>query len=150
MEMDESALYPRAVLEHYRNPRHRGALDACTHAADGANPLCGDRLRIELASAGGRIERYGFDGEACAVSVAVASMLGDLVTGLDRAGVAVIATRFRHLVEGGVADPALGELNAMLPLQRHAARRKCAMLPLAALLAAFDGVAETTTEAPNR
>lgn len=148
--MDESALYPRAVLDHYRHPRHHGALDACTHAADGANPLCGDRLRIELACAGGRIERYGFDGEACAVSVAAASMLGDLVAGLDRSGVAVLATRFRRLVEDGMIDPALGELNAMLPLQRHAARRKCAMLPLAALLAALDGLPRTTTETSSR
>lgn len=148
--MSEPALYPDIVLDHYRNPRNRGALDACTHAADGANPLCGDRLRVELACSDGRIQRYAFDGEACALGTAVASMLGGLVAGFDRAGVAALSERFLCLVEHGKVDPALGELNAMAPLQRHAARRKCAMLPLAALLAAFDGVAETTTEAPNR
>ena len=148
--MDESALYPQAVLEHYRHPRHRGALDACTHGADGANPLCGDRLRIELACPGGRIERYGFDGEACAVSIASASMLGDLVAGLDRTGVAALAARFGRMVEAGATDPALGDLNAMAPLQRHAARRKCAMLPFAALLAALDGLPQATTEASSR
>jgi nitrogen fixation NifU-like protein len=148
--MSESTLYPDAVLEHYRRPSHRGALDGCTHAADGSNPLCGDRLRIELACAGGCIERYGFVGEACAVTTATASMLGDIVRGLDHAGVAALAARFRGLIEDGRADPALGELNAMAPLQRHATRRTCATLPFATLQAALDGRPEATTEAPSR
>jgi nitrogen fixation protein NifU and related proteins len=148
--MSESAIYPQVVLEHYRHPRQRGRLAAYTHAADGANPLCGDRLRIELACAGGRIAHYRFDGEACAVATAAGSMLGELVAGLDRAGVAALAVKFRQLVESGASHPALGDLNAMAPLQRHAARRQCAMLPFAALLAALDGLPHATTETSSR
>ena len=56
---DAGPLYPQLVLEHRRNPRNRGRLDACTHAADGVNPLCGDRLRIELRCVDGRIAEEG-------------------------------------------------------------------------------------------
>jgi nitrogen fixation NifU-like protein len=121
--MAESSLYQQIVLEHYRHPRNRGSLDTCTHAADGANPLCGDRLRIELACAGERIEGLRFSGEACA-----------------------IAGRFEQLVESGDEDGSLGALNAMRELQHHPSRRKCALLPWATLRAALAGEARATTE----
>ena len=72
--MTQSTLYQQVVLDHYRNPHHRGVLDGCTHAADGANPLCGDRLRIELRCEGGRIGDMAFTGEACAIATATASV----------------------------------------------------------------------------
>jgi nitrogen fixation NifU-like protein len=80
--MTDAALYGAIVLDHYRDPRHRGKLASCTHAADGANPLCGDRLRIELHCEGDRIIELRHVGEACAIATASASMLGDLVVGL--------------------------------------------------------------------
>lgn len=144
--MSESALYPKAVLEHYRRPHHRGPLDACTHAADGANPLCGDTLRIELRCAEGRIEALGFSGEVCAITTAAASMLGDLVSGRASADVALLAARFERLVATGEDDAALDALNAFGVLHRHPARRKCALLPWAALRAALDGTTTITTE----
>jgi nitrogen fixation NifU-like protein len=140
------ALYPQVVLDHYRNPRNHGTLDACTHAADGANPLCGDHLRIELRCEGGRIEDLRFSGEACAVATAAASMLGELVAGLGREDVATLVARVERLVTMGEADATLGALNAMASLQRHPARRKCALLPLATLHAALDGRMSATTE----
>ena len=54
--MPEQALYKELVLDHYKHPRNRGALDGCTHAADGVNALCGDSLRVELICADDRIE----------------------------------------------------------------------------------------------
>jgi len=144
--MSASALYPQAVLEHYRAPHHRGPLAACTHAADGANPLCGDTLRIELRCAKGQIEALGFTGEACAITTAAASMLGDLVTGRASADVPALAVRFERLVASGEDDAALDALNAFGVLHRHPGRRKCALLPWAALRAALDGTSKITTE----
>lgn len=144
--MSEPALYPDLVLDHYRNPRNRGAMDACTHAADGANPLCGDRLRIELRCEGGRIGQMRFTGEACAIAIATASMLGEQVAGLDRAAVGLLAERIARLVTTGDAGVALGALDALAPLQRHPARRKCALLPIATVCAALDGHDLATTE----
>ncbi len=141
-----NSLYPQRVLEHRRDPHHRGAVDGCTHAADGANPACGDRLRIELRVEDGRIAAFGHAGEACAVAVATASMLGDLVLGADAATVAGLHERFAAFIAGDANADGLGELDALEPLRRHPARRKCALLPWAALRAAIGGGGAATTE----
>ena len=143
---EAGTLYPQLVLEHRRNPRNRGHLGACTHAADGANPLCGDRLRIELRCADGRIVELCHSGEACAVTVATSSMLGELVEGLDAAAVDVLAERFAAYVEGRGDAAGLGPLAAMAGLQQHPSRRKCALLPFATLRAALAGSTGVTTE----
>jgi nitrogen fixation NifU-like protein len=139
-------LYAPLVLDHYRSPRRRGRLGACTHAADGVNPLCGDALRIELRCVEGRVAEFGFSGESCAIATATASMLGELVAGLSGAQIDALAQRFTRLIEHADDDPAFGPLNAMRALREHPARRKCALLPWAALQAAMAGRAEASTE----
>ena len=143
--MPEFSPYPQVVLDHYRNPRHHGVLDGCTHAADGANPLCGDRLRIELRCEAGRIGEMRFSGEACAIAIATASMLCECVVGLGRDDIAALSARLQQLLATGQADAVPGALAALGSLHRYPARRKCALLPLATLCAAFDGRALTTT-----
>jgi nitrogen fixation protein NifU and related proteins len=140
-------LYRDLVLDHYRHPRNRGALAHCTHAADGLNPLCGDSLRIEVDCAGGRIERMGFSGEACAITTATASMLSELVVGRDPAEIAALNAPFAQLLAGEIdAAQPLGPLNALADLKLHPSRRKCAELPWATLRAALGGEARVTTE----
>ena len=77
-----SSPYGAVVAEHHRHPHNRGSLDAPEVAHEGLNPLCGDRVRIELRLEGGRIAAARFDGEACMVALAAASLLTDLVQGL--------------------------------------------------------------------
>lgn len=141
-------LYQQVVLDHQRAPRRFGVLDAYTHAADGVNALCGDRVRIELALDGDRIADYRFSGEACAVAIATASLLGEIVLGRDVTSIAVLGSRFAALVCGELAaeDVEFAGLNAMRELARYPTRRKCALLPFAALRAALDGHSITTTE----
>ena len=147
--MPEQRLYQELVLDHYKNPRNRGALDGCTHAADGVNPLCGDSLRVELVCADGRIAAMKFSGEACAITTATASMLSELVTGFDAGEVAALNAPFDRLLRGEVAaDETLGPLNALAELRRHPLRRKCAELPWATLRAAIEGTSRISTEAP--
>jgi nitrogen fixation NifU-like protein len=147
--MSESSLYQQVVLDHYRNPRNRGVLDGCTHAADGVNPLCGDSLRVELVCADDRIAAMRFSGEACAVTMATASMLSELVEGIDAAGVAALNAPFDALLRGELdADDALGPMNALAGLRRHPLRRKCAELPWATLRAALEGASRASTETP--
>jgi nitrogen fixation NifU-like protein len=147
--MADPTLYGALVLEHYRNPRNRGVLAACTHAADGANPLCGDSLRIELLCDDGRIVELRHAGEACAVAIATASMLADVVSGLDAQAVAALARHFEAFIEGRGAADGLGALAAMAELQRHPSRRKCALLAFATLRAALAGEAHATTESES-
>lgn len=139
-------LYAPLVLEHYRNPRGRGALAGCTHAADGVNPLCGDALRVELRCEDGRVAEFAFAGESCAITTATASMLGELARGATPTELDALAQRFARLIEGADEDAAFGPLNAMRALQHHAARRKCALLPWATLRAALAGLRTISTE----
>jgi nitrogen fixation NifU-like protein len=142
-----TALYTTLVLDHQRSPRHFGTLARYTHASDGANPLCGDALRVEVDLREGRIHDLRFHGASCAVATASASMLGERLHGKPAAELAAIEERFAALVEGAVeSDPALGDLNAFAALARHPARRKCALLAFATLRAALAGDASATTE----
>jgi len=105
------------VLEHFRHPRNRGPLVGAEASAEGANPLCGDRVRIELrAEQGGRtIADARFTADACALCVASASLLTERVRGMRLDAVQGVDERW---------------LFASLEGEPPAARRKCATLPL--------------------
>ncbi|WP_257388457.1 Fe-S cluster assembly sulfur transfer protein SufU [Tahibacter caeni] len=141
-----SALYRDIVLDHHRAPRRRGHLAAPSHACDGVNALCGDSLRLELRVEQDHIVDYAFRGECCAIATATASLLGERVLGLAVDAVAPLQQAFAALIAGGEADPALGDLAALAELASYPARRKCALLPWAALAAALAGTPRTTTE----
>ena len=147
--MSAPPLYQQLVLDHYRNPRNRGALGGCTHAADGVNPLCGDSLRVELDCTRGRIDAMRFSGDACAVALATASMLSERVAGLDAGEIAALQALFERILRGEANEErALGPLNVFGVLRRYPARRKCAELPWATLRAALAGTLRVTTESP--
>ncbi len=77
-------LYRELILDHARSPRHFGRLDDATHTAVGINPLCGDKLRLFLRLDDDQIiSAASFEGSGCAISVASASLLTDLVIGMD-------------------------------------------------------------------
>src|ERR1035441_5314459 len=74
--------YKEYILDHYRNPRNFGHLDAPTTVAEDFNPLCGDTIRVELhVDADGRVDDVRFSGKGCAISQAATSMLLDSVRG---------------------------------------------------------------------
>jgi len=145
--MPSSNLYTQAVLDHCRAPRNFGALTSHTHVADGANPLCGDTLRMELRCEDGRIAEMRFSGDACAIAKAAASMLSELAICRSDRELAALEQVFIALVSGEIAsDDQLGGLNAMRELANHPVRQKCALLPFATLRAALAGLRSATTE----
>src|SRR2546423_8767998 len=73
--------YREYILDHYRNPRNFGKLDHPDAAAEDLNPLCGDRIRFELAVKDGCVEDVRFSGIGCAISQASASMLSESLRG---------------------------------------------------------------------
>ena len=141
-----SELYQRVVLEHNRAPRRFGALPAHTHAADGENARCGDRLRCELVLDGERIAALRFAGDACAIATAAASMLGESVEGATRAEFERLHESFHAMLAPDGATTAPGELAALAELRRFPARVKCALLPFATLAAALRDDDNATTE----
>ena len=78
-------LYRELILDHARNPRHFHKLEGATHSAEGINPLCGDKLHLYVTvNDDGVIAEASFEGSGCAISVASASLLTDLVAGLSK------------------------------------------------------------------
>jgi nitrogen fixation NifU-like protein len=80
-------LYRENILDHYKNPRNSGHLDAPTVSAEGVNPLCGDELRVELQIEDGVVTDLRFNGRGCAISQAAASMISDVAKGKSVADV---------------------------------------------------------------
>lgn len=75
-------MYREIILDHGKNPRHRGILDPADVDHEANNPLCGDWLRLTLrVNDDGRITEIGWDGDGCAISQASASMLGEEILG---------------------------------------------------------------------
>lgn len=80
--MWDDALYRDEILDHSDRSPYRGRLEAPDRSAELDNPLCGDRLRLDLEfGAEGRIDRIRFDGHGCVISQAGASMLAESVEG---------------------------------------------------------------------
>ncbi len=140
-------LYHDIVLRHKREPHNFGRLDARSHTSEGINALCGDRLRVDVDYRADAVQAVRFTGESCAIAIASASIMSDMVSGLSSRDIDRMTLRFAHFIEGDVADEAsLGELRAFAELRHHATRRKCAMLPWATLRAALSGAVVATTE----
>jgi nitrogen fixation NifU-like protein len=110
--------YGTTILDHFRRPRNHGTLAAADLSAEGSNPLCGDRIRIQLAIDGSAIVEARFTANACAICIAAASLLTEHVLGMDVAVASALS-----------AENALGWLDADVPT----ARRTCALLPLETL-----------------
>jgi nitrogen fixation protein NifU and related proteins len=119
------APYGATVMEHFRRPRNQGSLPAADAVREGANPLCGDRIRIELALREDKVIEARFTANACAISVAAASLLTERVRGMA-------VTDIRAIDDGEV----LAALGGEIPNARHA----CALLPLTTMVAALADV----------
>lgn len=110
--------YTDLVIEHFRRPQNKGRHPNPNASAEGANPLCGDRIRIECEVSSARVVSAMFTGDACAICVASASLLTDRVRGLSVRDIMTVA-------DESVIDALQG---AVPP-----ARRRCATLPLETL-----------------
>lgn len=139
-ELDD--LYQEILLDHYRRPRNFGPLPGADREVEGYNPLCGDRLRLQLRLEGERIAELRFEGSGCAISTASASMMTEAARGLAVPAALELAHRFQALVTGAPdAPPAdeLGELAALGGVREFPMRVKCATLAWHALRSALTG-----------
>lgn len=78
------ALYSDVIRERWRRPRFRGELAGATATAEDVNPLCGDRVRMQLRVADGRVQAARFAGDSCAICTASADVVAELVEGRPR------------------------------------------------------------------
>ncbi len=148
MSDDLRSLYQEVILDHYRNPRHFGALDGRVRRVEGYNPLCGDQVTIYVRTDGERIEEIAFEGEGCAISTASASMMAEATSGLTVAETERLQELFHELLTGdgeeenegdGLLDGELGQLEVLRGVRAYPMRVKCATLAWHALKAALAG-----------
>ena len=147
--MDSRALYQEMILEHNKKPRNWGMLGDATHKAEGLNPLCGDHIHLSLKLNGEQVEALGFEGEACAICKASASMMTAAVKGKSRAAAEQTVQEFRNMTTGKLAPTGphhVGRLTVFAGVRDLPTRVKCAILPWHTLHAAFAGSASASTE----
>lgn len=75
------SIYADLILDHYEHPRNNKTLEKPSRTVDVSNPLCGDRLHVEIKVSDGVITDIGFQGEGCAISMASASILSEYAKG---------------------------------------------------------------------
>ena len=146
---DLNQLYKKAILEHNRNPRNYGQPDSWTHHAEGLNAMCGDLVAVYLTLEDGVLQAVHYSGESCAISMASASMMTELSTGLTVTDWQHKFTLFKRLMDKNNSDQwfeELGEVNTLVSVKKFPSRIKSATLCWHAVDAAIQGVASTTTE----
>jgi nitrogen fixation NifU-like protein len=122
-------LYREVVLDHFRNPRHRGPLAAPSGHYEGMNPICGDEIVLDLVVEGGQVRDVGVGGRGCSISQASASMLADWVVGKDVGAVREAIGAVRTMLQTGDEPAAdLGDVEALAGVAKFPVRVKCALL----------------------
>lgn len=153
---DLADLYQEVILEHSQRPQHGKRLQCFDVSAKGHNPMCGDRIQVFVKRApDGAIEDVGFEARGCAISVASADLMADVVRGKTEDEVREIAGQFRDLARtgeikagqaGDATDEALEALQPLAGVHSYPSRVKCATLAWHALLAALQGGKEASSE----
>ncbi len=125
-------LYREQIIDRYKNPLMRGELDPHDYSYEDDNPLCGDRLRIDLRVDGqGRITEAAFSGTGCAISQASADLLVESVVGKSLDEVKGLGKQ---------------DILSMLGIELGPVRLKCALLSLKVLKAGVYGVDQLEAE----
>ncbi|HXJ01489.1 MAG TPA: SUF system NifU family Fe-S cluster assembly protein [Micropepsaceae bacterium] len=151
MDQNLRELYQEIILDHSRHPRHFGALTGANHVAEGFNPLCGDRVKVYLkVDDQDRITDVSFEGRGCAISVASASLMTEMLKGRNIKDAETLMDGFVHLVKGEDV-PGLGaddreQLEVMAGVSAFPMRVKCATLAWHAMKAALDDQPVAKTE----
>jgi nitrogen fixation NifU-like protein len=134
MQLD--SLYQDIILDHYRNPHHRGLREPYDAEVHHVNPMCGDELtvRVSLKEADGNptVADVSYDALGCSISQASASVMTDLVIGKSVDDAMAVFEEFLALMRSkGAGEPdedLLEDAVAFAGVSRFPARIKCALL----------------------
>lgn len=119
-------MYREVILDRYKNPQKRGTLDPHDYSYEDDNPLCGDRIRIDLrVDTQGKVTEAAFSGTGCAISQASADLLTESIVG-------------KSLDE--IKKVGKDDILAMLGIELGPVRLKCALLSLKVLKAGVYGL----------
>jgi len=140
---DLRELYQQVILDHNRKPRNFRKIANANRAAEGYNPLCGDRITVEVRVEDGIVKDAAFQGAGCAISKAAASMMTASVNGKSETEVDALFRGVHAMLTGANGAPAdVGKLAVFAGVREFPSRIKCATLAWHALQAALHGAAE--------
>ena len=134
--MQIESMYQDIILDHYRNPHHKGLRDPFDVEVHHVNPLCGDEvtLRVAVKDVDGEpvVADISYDSLGCSISQASASIMTDLVIGKPVNEAMAISQEFLELMQSkGVSEPdedVLEDAVAFAGVSKYPARIKCALL----------------------
>ena len=118
-------LYREVILDHYQHPHNHGEIENADITYEDSNPLCGDKIRIDIKLKNNIVEDVKFNGKGCAVSQASASMLTDELIGKSLDEIKKLDKQF-------ILD--------LLGIPLGPTRIKCALLPLKVIKAGAYGI----------
>lgn len=135
-------LYQETIIDHAHNPRNFGDLAGATQTVDVVNPLCGDRLTLQLDLTDGAVADIAFQGSGCAISQASASLMTTAVKGLPRGEALTLFGRVHSMLTTETVDAEalvnVGKLAVLSGVWEYPARVKCATLAWQALRNALE------------
>ncbi|HEY2884131.1 MAG TPA: iron-sulfur cluster assembly scaffold protein [Rhizomicrobium sp.] len=132
-------LYKPALLRLAADATGAGRLSVPCATATAFNPVCGDKVTVDVALDDGRIATIAHDTKACVLTQASAAIMGAEIAGLSRAEVSVLHGAVSAMLSG--AEPPLAPFDAFAVFDgvaEHRNRHRCVLLPIEALLAALD------------
>ena len=144
MELKE--LYQEIILDHAKNPRNKGKCENFTHDAKAHNPLCGDKVHIYLNLDNEKnIKGLSFEGEGCAISLASASILTDILKGKDVSFTKKVTDDFLNMLKtkskitlNSLSENQVTTLNSSSGVHAFPMRIKCATMAWHTLLSAIE------------
>ena len=144
MELKE--LYQEIILDHAKNPRHKGKCEGYNRDAKAHNPLCGDKVHIFLKlDKDKNISGLSFEGDGCAISLASASILTDTLQGKDLSFTKKITADFLGMVKNktritlnSLTEDQITTITSLSGVQQFPMRIKCATMVWHTLLSAID------------
>jgi len=144
--MDLKDLYQEIILDHGKNPRNLGKFDNYNKDAKGNNPLCGDNVHVYLRlNENKKVEDIAFEGHGCAISMASASIMTDMIRGKEEKEVKEIVTDFLGMIKEKdsletniLKDDEKTKLMSLSGVKQYPMRVKCATLSWHTLTSALD------------
>ena len=137
------SLYQDAIKQFAQAAHGHGTLENATGEARLSNPLCGDRVRMQLALDAGRIAAIAHETRGCLLCRAAAALIGARATGMDAAAVEAVGDELDAMLKGVAPVPAAWpELAMFVPARAHPRRHRCVLLPFRALSDALRQAAE--------
>ena len=153
--MNLKELYQEIILDHGKHPRNLRRTENFNKDAKGHNPLCGDKVHVYLKlNENKKVEDISFEGQGCAISMASASIMTDLVNGKEEFEVKEIVNDFLDMIKekDQLNSNILNEddktkLMCLSGVKQYPMRVKCATLSWHTMVSAFDGkIEEVKTE----